>query len=62
MGTDKLPTHEGLRQLERAVGRLVKETPPHPHPFFGALTREEWIKLQLRHAELHLGYLHPEGP
>ena len=31
----------------------------YAHPVFGELTREEWLKLTLRHAELHLSFLRP---
>ena len=30
------------------------------HPIFGKLTHDEWIAINLRHAELHLGFQVPE--
>lgn len=30
-----------------------------PSPLFGELTHEEWLKLQLGHCQLHLGFMHP---
>ncbi|MFG0259897.1 MAG: DUF1569 domain-containing protein [Phycisphaerales bacterium JB041] len=30
-------------------------------PFFGRLSREQWIELHLRHAELHLSFVGIEG-
>jgi len=29
----------------------------HRHPSFGKMTPDDWVKYQLRHAELHLGFL-----
>jgi hypothetical protein len=36
--------------------RLRREPPTGPHVIFGRLPHEDWIKLQLRHAELHLSF------
>lgn len=30
-----------------------------PSPLFGAMTHEQWVQLNCRHAELHLGFLFP---
>ena len=30
----------------------------HPSPLFGRLTREQWVALHCRHAELHFAHLH----
>lgn len=54
--TEVLPTEEGLARFERAWARLKKSTPTQESPIFGELTHAEWIGLNLRHAELHLGY------
>jgi hypothetical protein len=51
---------ESLPRYRSALERLKKETPTAPNVIFGALTHEEWIALNLRHAELHLGFLLPE--
>ena len=29
------------------------------NPFLGELSHEDWIKLNLRHAELHFSFFHP---
>jgi EAL domain-containing protein (putative c-di-GMP-specific phosphodiesterase class I) len=55
-GTEKVTTVEGLAQLRRALNRLRTEPARHASPAFGKLTAEEWEKLNLRHAELHLGF------
>jgi hypothetical protein len=62
VGADHAPTPEALGRLERARAMLDMGTPTHEHPFFGPLTRAEWIEPHLRHGELRQGYLHPEGP
>jgi hypothetical protein len=51
---------EGLERMRRVMERLKVEAPTMPHSLFGPLTHEEWIASQLRHAELHLGFLAPE--
>ncbi|HEY3241947.1 MAG TPA: DUF1569 domain-containing protein [Phycisphaerae bacterium] len=59
-GTDVLSTQEGARRLRDALTRLKKREPcPHDSPAFGAMSYDERIALNLRHAELHLGFLHP---
>lgn len=59
-GVEPLPTDEGLRRFRGACERLENGTPTHSHPYFGAMTRDEWFLLHLRHSELHLSYLHPD--
>ena len=59
LGTEVLPTDEGLARLRAAIARLAAHAPEHPSPVFGSLSHAEWIRLNLRHAELHLSFLHP---
>lgn len=55
-----MPAAEGAMRLKKALARLkAGEVPPHPSPLLGTLTLDEWINLHLRHAELHLSFLHP---
>ncbi len=61
-GTDAMEADEGLRRYRAGWARLSAGTPTHAHPFFGSLTRDEWLLLHLRHTELHLSYLHPPTP
>ena len=49
-------TEEGLASLRAAIERCQTETSRAEHPAFGELTREEWDKLNLRHAELHMSF------
>jgi len=49
-------TAEGLASLRAAIERCRTETSRAEHPAFGQLTREEWDKMHLRHAELHMSF------
>ena len=50
---------EGSARLLQAIGRLERgERMTHPSPIFGPLTHEQWMKLQLAHARLHLSFVH----
>lgn len=60
-GTAVMTTEEGLARVRRAIGRLQASTPESPSPVFGRMSRDEWLGLHLRHAELHLGFLVVEG-
>jgi hypothetical protein len=60
LGTEPMPLEEALGRLRRVMERLKTEAPTAPSPVFGLLTREEATALNLRHAELHLGFLVPE--
>ena len=44
--------------LERQIDRMKECEKFQPHLFFGELTKDEWIKLTLRHAELHFSFHH----
>ena len=59
LATDPEPLDEGLGRFRRAMERLKTEAPTAPSPFFGPLTHEESIAMNLRHAEVHLGFLIP---
>jgi hypothetical protein len=56
LGTEPMSLDEGLNRYRAVIDRLRRETPSKPNVIFGPLTHEEWIKLQLRHAELHLSF------
>jgi len=59
-GTDVLPTDEGAARLRKALQRLKNGEPArYDSPAFGRVSEEDRIALALRHAELHLGFLHP---
>jgi hypothetical protein len=60
LGIEPLSTDEGAKRLREAMGRLQRREPAKfESPAFGPMTDDERIALNLRHAELHLGFLHP---
>ena len=60
LATDVVPPDEALERFRRVMARLKAEPPTVPSPAFGPLTHEEAIAINLRHAELHLGFFVPE--
>jgi hypothetical protein len=60
VGIEPLSTEDGLKKLRASLNRLESSPPKHPSPAFGNLTHDEVIHLNLRHAELHLGFLQPQ--
>jgi hypothetical protein len=50
---------EALSRLRQAVARSQVEKMASRHPFFGALTHDEWTRFHLRHAEMHLSFAVP---
>ncbi|MFN0132169.1 MAG: DUF1569 domain-containing protein [Phycisphaerales bacterium] len=59
LGTEPLSTDDGLARLKAAFSRIDREAPTKPNVIFGPLCHDEWKRLQLRHAELHLSFLDP---
>ena len=51
---------QGVDRLRHAVSRLHKEPQRFPSPLLGDLTRDEWTRFHLRHAEMHLGHIVPD--
>ena len=60
LATEPVPVDEALGRLRRVMNRLKTEAPTIPDTRFGWLTRDEAIAINLRHAELHLGFLVPD--
>lgn len=58
-GAEPRTLEDGHTRLIRAWDRLEKKAPQTPNVIFGPMTHAEWIALHLRHAELHLSFLHP---
>ena len=57
-GIDELTTDEGADRLRTALARLKNKEPcQYESPGFGSMSLDERIALNLRHAELHLGFL-----
>jgi hypothetical protein len=59
LGLEPVDTETGLGRLRDVYARLRTTPPTIPNPAFGPLTHDQWIQLNLRHAELHLGHLVP---
>ena len=59
VGLEPMSSDDGLRRFRAAMERLRTTAPTIPNPVFGPLTHEQWIQLNLRHAELHLGFQVP---
>ncbi len=55
-GTEILPTDRALAEYGRAFERLGAQCPTTLNPLFGRMSHEEWIKFNLRHAELHQSF------
>jgi Protein of unknown function (DUF1569) len=53
-------TEDGLAQLHAAVARLKQEPERAKHPVFGNFSKEEWDKIHLNHANLHMSFLIPQ--
>ncbi len=59
-GTEEMSTEEGANRLRRALLRLKNGEPAKfDSPAWGEMPLEERIALNLRHAELHMSFLHP---
>lgn len=52
------PLDGALAHLEASALRLAQSEQRAPSLIFGKLSAAEWEQLHLRHAELHLGYMH----
>lgn len=57
-GIEGMPTDEGLAKMRFAFERLANHPPTIPNLMFGDMPHKDWIKLNLRHAELHLSFWH----
>jgi hypothetical protein len=60
LAIDPMPLDEALTRFRRVAERVKAEPPTAPSPALGKLTHDESIALNLRHAELHLGFLVPQ--
>jgi hypothetical protein len=53
------PVDLAVENLRKAIARFEREAPTAEHPALGALTPSEWVKLHLRHCELHMSFVKP---
>ncbi|MEY4567466.1 MAG: hypothetical protein RLY14_2436, partial [Planctomycetota bacterium] len=57
-GTEEQSISVGAKRLREALSRLKRgERCPYESPSFGPMSHEDRIALNLRHAELHLGFI-----
>ena len=61
IGMEPMPTSAAIERFQAAAERLKREPPTQPSPAFGILTHEEAIKINLRHAELHMSFFQPRA-
>ncbi len=59
LAPDPIDDAAGVSELRAAIARQQRESKRAPSPFFGQMSVEEWTKLHLRHAELHLSFVVP---
>ena len=53
---------QGLERLQKILDRVRgSERFTHPSPIFEELTHEQWVKLQLGHASMHMSFIDPGG-
>lgn len=52
---------EALRLLRRAITRQETEVKRVMHPAFGMISKDEWTQFNLRHAEMHMSFVVPDG-
>ena len=58
LGADEMETLAAVERFRVALNRLKSgESAKFDSPAFGKMTHEKRVKLNLRHAELHLGFL-----
>jgi hypothetical protein len=57
--TDESQAVDKFRSAIQAFQEL--STQPHPHPFLGDLTKDQWNELALIHASHHLSFLSPKA-
>ena len=57
--TEDVSDEAGLAHLRETFGRFKSADSLPKHVFFGNMTRSQHDKLQCRHFETHLGFVHP---
>ncbi len=50
---------QAVTRLRRAVARFEAASQVMPSPVLGPMSHDDWTRLHCRHAELHLGFVHP---
>ena len=59
------PSHDESAAVDQFRGEVAAfqnmTSTPYPHPFFGAISKQQWNDLVLIHAAHHLSFLVPRG-
>ncbi len=58
VGADEMPFDDAVLRFRKAIGRLEQSPPTKPNVIFGPMSPDEWKAMHMRHAELHLSFLH----
>ena len=61
LGLEKIDCNAGANRFRAGFARLKADCPTCNNPVFGVLTHDQWIQLNLRHAELHLSFQIPQN-
>jgi Protein of unknown function (DUF1569) len=62
-GSPFLPTpgvtfDQGMQRMRRVLARLdAGEKMTKPSPFLGSMTHEKWMRLNLLHSQMHMGFI-----
>ncbi|MFM1937103.1 MAG: hypothetical protein RI990_2062 [Planctomycetota bacterium] len=49
---------DGMARMRRALARLERgERMSHPSPWLGPLTHDQWVRINLSHTQMHLGFM-----
>jgi hypothetical protein len=49
---------DGMARMRSALARLERgERMSHPSPWLGPLTHDQWIRINLSHTQMHLGFM-----
>lgn len=57
LATERIPTADAAARYRAALDRLEREPARFDSPAFGKVSDADRVALNLRHAELHLGYV-----
>ena len=52
---------DAIQHLKESVENYKKNGPLEKHPMFGKITKEQNLQMNLRHAALHLGFVHSQS-
>lgn len=59
VGMDAIGTENAIKKLRASLTRLDETQPKRPNPIFGPMSHDDWKCINIRHAELHMGFLQP---